>query len=504
VKTDADRPTLFLGSIFTATPGGDAAALVVGGDGHILYCGDASDDLLKAFQDRTVTLPPGSLVSPAFHDGHNHWGFAAFAGAADLSGARFSLEIQDVLRDELELAGRGWLLGYGWDSQSIGNLAIDELDEVSSERPIAVFDRSFHVVQLNTLAAEAVDKMRAATPGAVGRFDAGRVVEGFHLVLQAAEFDPATLRAALAGRQAHWLSLGIGSVDDLDLAIPAVAEALAEGYGAGELFLPCQAFLNPTWASRDFRIREAKGLHAVGLKLYADGTLGARTAAVSRPYEGSGECGMRLLDGQPVEELWKSAAAAGLERVAIHAIGDVGIDDAAETIGMLRRVDECLARPVNARIEHAEMPAKLDLDRIAMMEIGVSMQPNFLLDADTYVDRLGVRTNELCPIRSMIDAGITISFGSDGLPDGPAFGMRMAVSGPNEAERISAGRALLAYTRAAHLLAGTFSTRGSLEKGKEANFVVLRHDPRRSPDPFPDGLVMETWFRGKRVYRASG
>ena len=165
-----------------------------------------------------------------------------------------------------------------------------------------------------------------------------------------------------------------------------------------------------------------------GIKFFADGALGARTARLSRCYLG-GEEGFLIYDDEKLFRQLTWAAQAG-KAVAVHAIGDLAIEQAVDTVARLAR------RSPVTRIEHCQFISRQTAARAKSLGIILSMQPNFSVESDFYRDRLPEQYLAMNnPFRMLIDEagfvpGKDLLFGSDGMPHGAQYALESALFPP--------------------------------------------------------------------------
>ncbi len=191
-----------------------------------------------------------------------------------------------------------------------------------------------------------------------------------------------------------------------------------------------------------------------GIKLFTDGAVGARTAAISDGYVGGGEPVLTYSDDALREEIGAAfavmPAGAGL---AIHAIGDMAIGQvlgAVEAAAWMPGMPADL--PSGVRIEHAQFITLSQAKLAREMGITLSMQPNFNSDSAVYLDRLDPATAAANnPFRMIIDdAGFTpgrdLLFGSDGMPHGMAAALKDALYPPHPSQRLSLDELLAGYS----------------------------------------------------------
>jgi predicted amidohydrolase YtcJ len=215
-----------------------------------------------------------------------------------------------------------------------------------------------------------------------------------------------------------------------------------------------------------------------GIKFFSDGSLGARTAALSSGYaDQAGEFGATLLEPRALAADITRAESAGVP-LAIHAIGDRAVAlviEAFETGLSGRR------SVLGHRIEHLEMVDEAGLETMARLGIEASMQPNFIgnwgLAGGLYEQRLGAeRTARMNPMSRVLDAGVRLVTGSDGMPAGVLSGLADGVEAPHGTQRLTVDEALASATREA-ARSGGFTDRGFLRAGNCADLLVLSDCP---------------------------
>jgi predicted amidohydrolase YtcJ len=225
-----------------------------------------------------------------------------------------------------------------------------------------------------------------------------------------------------------------------------------------------------------------------GVKIFADGSLGSRTAAMLAPYEDEPDnLGIPVIPPDEMNKLVRRASRAGLS-VAVHAIGDQAnriVLDALEECG---RGD---APRLRHRIEHAQLLAPEDLPRLASPELGLiaSMQPiHATADMDMVDRHWGERGRGAYAFRTLLELGGRLAFGSDAPVEtlNPFVGIHAAVTrqradgtppgGWRPEERLSVAQAVHAYTLGAAYASGEEGIKGSLSPGKLADLVVLSQD----------------------------
>lgn len=460
----------------------------------------ALDDEARALRGprtRVVDLAGRALV-PGFVDAHNHFvQYGMRLLRLDLANVRDKDELLSAVRERAGMTpADGWVVGHSWDEAKWRSPDIptqEELDRAAGGRRVLLARVDRHGGLATTAA------LREAGIGAPGPFV---VEEDYAKLVKLTTPTLATLSkgVAQATRRAHEQGVTSSHVichgDDF-AALQAARES-------GALGVRVSCFVGEDLFDHALGLGARRGLgdawvRLLGLKLYADGSFGSRTAAISFRYQDGQGDGMFMHEPGRLESLVKRARQAGLQ-VAVHAIGDRAarrVVDAFEAAGV--------GPADRARIEHLELVEDADVKRAAAMGVVASVQPNFTGEwghpGGMYEARLGWgHAQRLNRYRAYLDAGLPLAFGSDDMPLGPLYGMRSAVEAPGPAQRVTPEEALRAYTAGAAWAGFAEDEVGTLRPGMLADLVVLSGDPRASLDVD----VRMTVVDGRVVYDAPG
>jgi predicted amidohydrolase YtcJ len=423
---------------------------------------------------------PGSLwrlgedqcLLPAFHDHHTHLiGTCRPPRGPVLDGTRSREAVIEELDRWLRAhPGTTPVIGEGWDESSWGDprpLHGEDLDSVESDRPVALRRVCGHLAVLNSGA------WRCLKPsGKEANRSTGTITE--KLALNLSRSWPPTFEEQIEGAvRGQRLAAQCGVIGIDELGTVDTYEAVRHLDREGRLFLRVNQFL-PLEECREL-IRSGHGptrspgrLRIVGLKGFLDGSLGARTAAVERPYLDTGETGMLLWDDGELTRAVEVGVRSGFD-IALHAIGLRAIRQALTALESLSDV-----RGVTRRIEHAEEAGTAELSRGGSIGVTWSMQPNFTArwqGVDGLYDAAVGRERSL-RLNRFRSAGATgpLLFGSDNMPFGPLEGLVGAIEHPDPAERLALEEALHAYVSVSGRRAATDDL---LEPGSAADLIVL-------------------------------
>lgn len=461
----------------------------------------------------------GMTITPGFHDAHNH--MATFGRSLlniDAGALRSLDELYGAVR---ELAAREpdreWIVADSYDQHQLGGHPTRAaLDAAAPGRQVIVNHRTTHMLVASTAVFERVGALTAAWPMPDGGFierDAAGLATGLVGEQAMAPFrdlsrpySVAVLADAIGRASDHYLAEGITSVGEAGIGASAVVgsspiELLAyqTAREAGRLGVRAQLMvsmenLHPLISAPsdlidlglDLGLRTGFGDDMLGisaLKMFTDGAISSRTAALSEPFCDHGGTGIMQFDRAALTALACSAARGGWQ-LAVHAIGDHANDVALDVIAAARA-----AAPANTRrhrIEHASILRDDQVRRFAAERVIASVQPQFVSAiGDTVLAAMGDREPWTYRHRSLLGAGVTVVAGSD----------RPVVSGnPLQAiqdsvlRRTSSGRAfspdeavdvltaLRCYTREPAYAVHREDRLGILRAGAHADFTVLDGD----------------------------
>ncbi|SNR52921.1 amidohydrolase [Halorubrum vacuolatum] len=528
--SDAADLILLDGEIHTLTEPDETYEALAVRDGRILRLGSSYDIEMLAGVETTVIDLEGRVVLPGFIDAHTHLTTVGrYLVHADLSAADSPADAVELLAEraaELDeegasATGETWVLGYGYDESTWTEkryLTRSDLDAVETERPVAAFREDMHVAAVDSTALDLLaDAFAVAQPGTVVTDDAGEptgvlLEAAIDPVYETVEPDPAETREIVLAALADCARKGITGFHDMVRGshAPGVYRDLD---AAGEL--TARVRLN-YWsdhldALKEVGLRTNAGSAFVetgAIKSYTDGSFGGRTAKLSEPYsdvealdgdDADDATGQWVVDPDELDEVVADATAAGYQFTA-HAIGDVAVEAVLDAYE-----DAAVGDPGTARhrIEHAELADDEAIGRLAETGVVASVQPNFLKWADEgglYAARLGERRTETNRYRAMLDAGVHLAFGSDGMPMDPLLGVHHAVNAPADGQRLTVTEALRAYTHGAAYAGFDEDRLGTVESGKLADLVVLEGSPWEQAEAIREIEVAMTIVDGEIVH----
>ncbi|HZU76053.1 MAG TPA: amidohydrolase, partial [Dehalococcoidia bacterium] len=421
-----------------------AQALAVDANGRVLAVGTARQ--VTRFGGDEVDLR-GRVVLPGFTDAHGHLRHLAQAlQSVDLTDAVSADDAaQRVARFIDAHRPEGWITGRGWDQTRWPGGAFPSaavLDRVVPRQPVALTRVDGHALWANraALAAAGVDENTEDPPGGRILRDASGKPSG--VLIDAATSlvsrripapGPAVLDGALAAAAQRCAAAGLCGVHEMGMDGEAIA-SLRRLVDAGRLPLRIRVAINgagstwQAWRGRGPERRYRDRLSVTMLKLFADGALGSRGAALLAPYtDDPGNSGLELATRDEIERWTREAVRAGFQ-VCTHAIGDRAnrnVLDAYERVLAEQPGDRRL------RIEHAQVLAPDDVPRFRQLGVLPSMQPAHAISDGAWAEeRLGPdRVRYAYAWRSLLDTGTVIAAGSDFPvePPDPVAGIAAAV-----------------------------------------------------------------------------
>ncbi len=515
---------------YTSTTGGlrEFSVLVFDDAGKVVAIGD--EDLLEESPAERRIDGGGLTVLPGLIDAHAHvLGLGLLKSNLDLTGTP---SVADATKRIGEYATgnphKRWILGRGWNQvlwpvREFPTAA--QIDAIVSDRPVWLRRIDGHAGWANSAAMRIAGIENDTADPVGGRIirDANGQATGIFIDLAMDLIDQhlpppgkEDYRAALLSAIDALLAEGVTGVHDagIDLMNAEVYLSMAD---SNELDMRIYAM---TGGAGDVLDAIGKPLFAYGndhleiasVKLYSDGALGSRGAAMIEPYSDDAENrGLPFWTQDELDAFVKKANGLGFQ-VGIHAIGDLGNRMALDAF---EKAQQGKPSPLRNRVEHAQIIQLADIPRFAKLGVIASMQTTHATsDKNMAEDRVGPeRILGGYAWRRLLDSGAVVANGSD-FPvelSNPFHGLYAAVTrqdrdGEPEGgwypdQALSRAEALHSYTLAAAYAARQEDRLGSLEPGKWADFIVIDRNYFTVPASQIDDIqVIQTWVGGKKVY----
>jgi predicted amidohydrolase YtcJ len=481
------------------------------------------DEEIAGLPARQVVDLGGATVLPGFIDPHVHLAWTGFEmGWVSIAGRTTPAAALEVIAAAAADTPPGeWVDVVGYDQRGLGrHLTAAELDAISLGRKVFVYHQSGHACVVNT-------PVLALLPGVP--HESGLLAESGMAAARAVRrpYSVDSLSTAIQRAGRICLTEGVTAVAEAGIGGGMVGNSAVEAAAyqrlseTGRLPVRVQLMvaadvLHPVAAhpadgiarAMDLGLRTGFGgdrLSLGALKIFTDGGMMARTAALTEPYTGLDHTGQLFDDPAVFAGVVLDGHRAGWQ-LAIHAIGDRAVDLALDALDAAQRAHP---RPgARHRIEHAGLVRPDQLTRFAGTVAVI--QPNFLWYlGDDYATILGPgRAPWLYRARAFLDHGIPLAASSDRpvTPGAPLRAIQTLVDrltaggapiGP--AERITVDEALRAYTIGAAFACRREHELGSLTPGKHADLVVLSEDPR-SAEAISDISVLATLVAGELAH----
>ena len=522
VGVAADKSDLLLlnGNIYTANTAAPRAEAIAVSGGRIVFVGSNADaEKFRAGAGRIVDLA-GQTLLPGLNDAHMHLGGVGFREIEfNLEGTTGIADLRARLKARLaQTAPKKWLTGRGWIETHWTPSVFptrQDLDDLSPDNPVVLQRADGHAIVANSLALKLAGIDRT-TPNPSG----GEIVRDPKtgeatglLVDEAMRLVSRLVPPPTAGEIAR--ALTIGAERELSLGWTGIQNAghsfeeaeiarrlIAEGKIKIRLY---DAVSGPGGAAQKLFAAgnvfgESRGLYTRrGVKLYIDGALGSRGAALLEPYSDYASTGLLQNTEEKLLPFLKDALRKGVQ-IQTHAIGDRGnrmmLDLYEKAFAAVPPAQRAVAEP-RWRIEHAQIINPADIPRFAQLGVIASMQPSHAI-GDLYFapKRLGsARLAGAYAWQSLLKSGAVVASGSDapierGEPmiEFYAAVARRSLDGfANDdwhlEQRMTRDQALRAMTLSAAYATFEEKERGSIEVGKLADFTVLNADIMQIPEP---------------------
>ena len=504
------------------------STLIFADDGKVIATGNA--ELLEKYENARRINGAGRTLLPGLIDAHAHVSsLGLLKSNLNLAGIpSVAAAVAEISRYAKANPHARWILGRGWN-QVIWPLkkfpTASHIDAVVSDRPVWLRRIDGHAGWANSTAlaqAGIDDDTTDPIGGKIVRDDNGHatgvlVDKAMGLMTaQLPEPDKDEIRAAIHSAVDALLAEGMTGVHDagIDLMTAEVYLSMADDK---ELDMRIYAMLSGAGSVLDavgkpIRAYGGDRLEIAAVKLYADGALGSRGAAMLEPYSDDAENrGLPYWTQEELDAFVAKANNLGFQ-VGIHAIGDLGNRMALDAF---EKAQDGGPSSIRNRIEHAQIIALDDIPRFSKLGVIASIQATHATsDKNMAEDRVGTeRILGGYAWRRLLDSGAVLANGSD-FPvelSNPFHGLyasvtRQARDGEPEGgwypdQALTRAEALHSFTLAAAFAAHQEDRMGSLEAGKWADFIIIDRDYFAIPASEIDDIkVLQTWVGGKQVY----
>ena len=489
----------------------------------------SSAEIRKLAPAANVIDAKGAMLVPGFNDAHVHFVSSGInLSSVQLRDARTPGEFVARIKAFAATVPRGtWIMGGDWDHEQWGGRLPERawVDSVTPDHPVWINRLDGHMALANSAALRAAGVSRATRDvegGTIVRDAAGEptgvLKDNAQALVDRAvpDFSEEQKDRGLVAAMQYVARHGVTSVQNMgswdDLA------TVERAHRAGRLVTRIYSVVPlASWERlRDTVAARGRGdawVRIGGLKGFVDGSLGSHTAAFLAPFaDAPGDSGLLVSSPEDLYAWTRGADAAGLQ-VMVHAIGDRAIRLQLDLFQRVAR--ENGPRDRRFRIEHAQHIAPPDVSRFSSLGVIASMQPYHAIDDGRWADRVigPERSRTTYAFRSLRDSGARLAFGSDWFvaPPDPIMGIYAAVTrrtldeknpgGWVPEQKIGVEDALRAWTAGSAYASFDDADKGTLERGKLADFVLIDRDLTRiAPETIREARVVMTVVGGRVVH----
>jgi len=503
---------IYQGTIITCNRTGTVHRYLVEDKGRIQFTGN---ELPGYYEGAAITNLYNRALMPAFGDGHLHFSNWALVGQAffDVRTASDFEELGEmILTFARDHAKTKVVTAFGASKHSVTEKRLitrEELDAVYSDKPVYIICYDGHSSIGNTKLIEHLPNKIKAMRGFDG--DRGHLFhEAYYCAMDYVSKTVPKLmliRAILKGYD-HLAQNGVGLIHaaegigfprDLDVGIVSIiARAMAKkrDYQTRIFFQTMEVE-----KALKHKLSRIGGCFATAL----DGCFGVEDAALVDPYTNNpNNKGILFYKDSQVIEFVKAAQRAGLQ-ISMHAIGDAAVEQAITALEVAQQ--DCPREDTRHILIHACLLPERSLERLAALGVGITTQAGFLispLEPPEYLSGiLGNRISMSSPFRNIVDYGIHLSGGSDGpvTSPNPFLGIQGLCNHPYDtSQSLTIQEALRAYTHEVAWMSFDDQDRGTLEKGKIADMVIVHRNPFETNLTELGGLKTEQLFLAGRPY----
>lgn len=407
-----------------------------------------SSEICEKYRGKAKFLDAGGrILIPGIIDSHIHLlSYALSLGTLDLRGVKSLEEMKEAVKYKARARKPGeWILGHGWDQEKLKDRRYpraEDLDEVSKENPVLLTRVCEHAGVLNSRAMREL----GVNKDLLFENELYKVLRRIPLPVDANELMIKAMRK-LTG-------FGITAVHSMDASLDEL-NMLRNLDRDGMLPIRVSLYLSEGLSSD----HSSEMLSVEGVKVYADGSFGARTAALREEYEDQpGNSGVLIKNWREISAL-AQVLAERKQVLAVHAIGDRAMDEVLKAMEKGNK---------NIRIEHASLTPPDVIEKLCELKpLKIAIQPHFAVTDWWLLSRLGSRVKHVYRFREMLERGLSIAGSSDSPvePANPWMSLEAAVTGGElSIDPMSLDQALRIYTP-------------QLSPGARADFALLDQDP---------------------------
>jgi len=490
-------------------------------NGKIIAVG-SNEEIRKYIGKETKVIDAKNrTVVPGFVDCHVHMtGFGWSLQTLDLRNVNSIKEMQQKLQEYAEKNhGKSWILGGRWDQEKFAERRFPtrwDLDKAFADKPVFLVRVCGHLAVVNSKALQLAGITEETTveggeidldkatgdPNGIVRENALEIIRKAVPKPSPKELEDVCLLACRKAVEAgltgvHWI---VDSADEIRI----IQKLYFEGKLPLRVYLGIPVDLLDELVNLRLSTGFGNDMVKIGfIKIFADGSLGARTAALKQPYSDKAETsGMILCTQKKLNKLVLKAHRAGLQ-LGVHAIGDHAIETVLKAFS--KALKEFSRENHRHRIEHCSVLNPKLIRQMKRLSLIASIQPHFIVSDFWVADRVGkARARWVYPFKTLIHEGLVVASGSDCPvePISPLLGVWAAVARKGFAEEsLTLEEALRTYTLNAAYASFDENRKGTIEVGKFADLTILSDDlDKVSPEKIKDIAVEMVFVDGEIVY----
>ncbi len=480
---------IYHSKILTVDRNNSVLEWLVEDNGRIVYVGN---ELPSKYKNESIIELMDKTICPTFCDTHQHFAsFSLFNAGLNVMNATSNKEILEMASEFVKRSKDEILIAFGASPYSVLErklLCREELDSVCNNRPFFMVKYDGHACIVNSVLLERINdkikNLRGYHP------DTGEMNQEAFFAVSDYITNSISIPTLIKNMQKavdFEVSKGIGMIHTVSgVGFPLNLDISIEKWFAKSIEHGMQIRVFPQ--SMNTNVAELRKLPRIGgcFQCALDGCFGSQDAAMIQPYSNNlKNSGVLYYSDEEVIDFCKKANRAGLQ-IEMHAIGDKAFNQA--TKALKAALDDCPREDHRHGIIHACLPTNEGKRICEEYHIQLPMQiafDNWRQEPFSYTkELLGIeRNNQLNPIKSFMESGCIVSFGSDGpctTPD-PIVWLYKAVNHSNSNESISIEDALRMSTYNGYWTTFDEKERGSLEVGKICDMVILSDNPYTLP-----------------------
>lgn len=488
------------GKIYTMNKENETCEAVVTENGTILFAGSKKKaELCHAPFDRTISLD-GAVMFPGFVDSHMHLlGLGEKLDRLDFTEMKSKRDVLAAVKEKISSLKEGeWLIGEGWDESrwSTGEiLTKDDLDQISYSIPILLKRVCRHTVVANTPALKkaGIDETSVDPEGGkIERDEDGRLTgilkdRAIDRMFQTLpEYTNDDLKKILETGIQHCWENGLTGAHTEDLnyygdfwrTYRAFEHVIHRSNRKFRTHLLVHHEVIDEWRKAGFDFLFGTPFLEFGaMKIFADGSLGSRTALLSSPYQDDPETnGLEIHPNGQLVEMVKKAREMGLP-VAVHAIGDLAVERVLDVVEQYPSAKGKRDRIIHANILRHDLIARLKQQNHLILDI----QPGFIRSDVSYTGRLPECLQQyVSPWKTILTEGIHCAGGSDApIEDVNPFkhiGAVVERADGRTDENLTVYEAISLYTKGSAFACHHEHDRGKIQRGYKADFTIVDRD----------------------------